>query len=201
MSRTNRALNRILLAILGLLLLAAGALAAAAGLVPAVAAAWTATAASGLDRTSELLATEPIPGTTLSWWAAAGVGGPLLAAALSIAWLMSQGGGRSPSIATDQDGDGGRTVVDTGLIAAAVSESLAGNRRVVGSSVSAWDVRGTTGLRLRLEARTGASPREIADTAEDLVQGIDRLLGHPMPVLVRITSGTRSKVAGIDRAR
>ena len=201
MSQTNRALNRILLALLGLMLLAAGALTAAAGLVPEVAAAWTATAAAGLDRSGELLSTALLPGAARSWWAVAAVSGLVLAAALSITWLASQGGGRTPRVLTERDGNRGNTVVDTGLVAACVSESLAGNRQVLGSSVSAWGVQGSTGLRLRLEARKGASPREIADTAEELVLGLDRLLGHPVPVLVRITSGPRSRVAGIDRAR
>lgn len=201
MRQTNRALNRTLLALLGIVLLAAGALTAAAGLVPEVAAAWTATAAAGLDRSGELLATAPLPGAARSWWAVGAVTGLLLAAALSIAWLASQGGGRTPRVVTDRDGDRGSTVVDTGLVAACVSDSLAGNRQVLSSSVSAWGVQGTTGLRLRLEARKGASPRELADTAEELVLGLHRLLGHPVPVLVRITSGPRSSVAGIDRAR
>ena len=201
MSQTNRALNRILLALLGLVLLAAGGLTTAAGLVPEVATAWTATAGSGLDRSGELLSTALLPGAAHSWWAVAAVAGLVLAAALSITWLASQGGGRTPRLLTERDGDRGNTVVDTGLVAACVSESLAGNRLVLASSVSAWGVQGRTGLRLRLEARKGASPREIADTAEELVLGLDRLLGHPVPVLVRITSGPRSRVAGTDRAR
>ncbi len=199
MRQTNRALNRSLLALLGLALLAAGVLTAAAGLVPEVAAAWTATAAAGLDRSGELLSTAPLPGAARSWWAAAAVTGLLLAAGLSVAWLASQGGGRTPRAATDLDGDRGSTVVDIEFVAACVSATLAGNRQVLGTSVSAWRVHGTTGLRLRLEARKGASPREIADTAEELVLGLDRLPGHPVPVLVRITSGTRSRLAGVNR--
>lgn len=201
MSQTNRTLNRILLAMLGLLLLAAGALTAAAGLIPGISAVWTAAAESGLNQAGALLATAPVPGTGLSWWAVAGIAGLILGAGLSIAWLASQGGGRSFSVATDRDGERGKTVVDAGLVAASISGSLAGDRRVLNSAVSAWDVKGATGIRLRLEARQGASPREIADTAEELVQGLDRQLGHPVPVLVRITSGTRSKLAGVDRAR
>ncbi|WCI08050.1 hypothetical protein PJ267_16200 [Arthrobacter sp. OVS8] len=199
MRQTNRALNRSLLALLGLVLLAAGVLTAAAGLVPEVAAAWTATAAAGLDRSGELLSTAPLPGAARSWWAVAAVTGLLLASGLSVAWLASQGGGRTPRAATDLDGDRGSTVVDIEFVAACVSATLAGNLQVLGTSVSAWRVHGTTGLRLRLEARKGASPREIADTAEELVLGLDRLLGHPVPVLVRITSGTRSRLAGVNR--
>ncbi|AXJ08818.1 hypothetical protein [Arthrobacter sp. PM3] len=201
MSRTNRALNRILLALAGLVLLAAGAATAAAGIQPDIAAAWTATASALGEQARSLLGSAPLAGTARSWWAVAGVAGLLLAAGFSIAWLASQGGGRTPRLARDSDGDAGTTVVETGLIAAAVKQALDGNRLVLGTSVTAWETRGGTGLRLQLQARQGASPREIADTADELVRGIDALLGHPLPVVVRIISGTRTRVAAPDRAR
>ncbi|KUM33549.1 hypothetical protein [Arthrobacter sp. EPSL27] len=203
MSNTNRALNRILLALAGLALLAGGAALAATGLVPVAAAAWTDAGNSLTGHLGDALAAAPLPGPARSWWAVAGVAGLVLAAGLCIAWLASQGGGRTPRLARESDGDRGTTVVDAGLIGAAVSQSLEGNRLVLGSTVSAWGSRRGTGLRLRLrlQARKGASPRELADTAEDLVRGIDALLGHPVPVLVRITGGAKSAVAGPDRAR
>lgn len=201
MSQTNRALNRILLALAGLVLLAAGAATAAAGVMPGVAATWSATGSSLMDHAGHLLAEAPLPSPARSWWAVAGVAALVLAAGMSIAWLTSQGGGRTPRVGREADGDRGDTVVETGLIAAAVKQALEGNRLVLGTSVSAWESRGQTGLRLRFQARQGASPREIADTAEELVQGIDALLGHPVPVLVRITGGTRTRVTAPDRAR
>ncbi|RKR15536.1 hypothetical protein [Arthrobacter oryzae] len=201
MSQTNRVLNRILLALAGLVLLAAGTATAAAGILPDIAAFWTAAGSSLMDRAGSLLAAAPLPGPARSWWAVAGVAAPLLAAALSIAWVASQGGGRTPRVARETDGGLGTTVVETGLVSAAVKQALDGSPLILGTTVSAWETRGKTGLRLQLQARQGASPREIADTADQLVRGIDALLGHPLPVLVRITSGTRTKVAGPGRAR
>lgn len=201
MSNTNRALNRILLAVTGLVLLAAGAATAAAGLVPGVAGEWAAAGTSLMDHARAMLAAAPLPGPARSWWAVAGVAALVLAAGLCLAWLASQGGGRTPRLAREEDGNQGATVVDAGLVAAAVNEALEGNRLVLGSAVSAWEGRRGTALRLRLQARKGASPRELADTAEELVRGIDAWLGHPVPVLVRITSGPRSKLAGPERAR
>ncbi|BCW73092.1 hypothetical protein [Arthrobacter sp. NicSoilB8] len=201
MSQTNRALNRILLALAGLMLIAAGAATAGAGILPDAAAAWAATGSSLVDQTGSLLASAPLPGPARSWWAVAGVAALVLAAGLGIAWLASQGGGRTHRVGRETDGGRGTTVVETGLISAAVTEALAGNRLVLGTSVSAWEVKGEPGLRLRIRARQGASPRDIANTADELVQGIDALLGHPLPVLVRITSGTRTRVAVPGRAR
>lgn len=92
-------------------------------------------------------------------------------------------------------------MIEAGRVSAAVAEAPAGNHLVFGATVSAWRIRGGTGLQLRLQARRGASPRELADTAEELIRGIDTWLGHPVPVLVRLTSGTRTKVAAPERAR
>lgn len=158
MSQTNRALNRILLALAGLMLIAAGAATAGAGIMPDAAAAWAATGSSLVDQTGSLLASAPLPGPARSWWAVAGVAALVLAAGLGIAWLASQGGGRTHRVGRETDGGRGTTVVETGLISAAVTEALAGNRLVLGTSVSAWEVKGEPGLRLRLQARQGASP-------------------------------------------
>ena len=99
----------------------------------------------------------------------------------------------------------GTTTVETGLVSRLVTEALAGNRLVLTASVTAWQVRGRAGvvpaLKISIQARHGACPRELADTAEQLVAGLDRILGHPVPVLVRITSGTRTRLARPDRAR
>ncbi|MGO4146528.1 hypothetical protein AB4Y77_15730 [Paenarthrobacter sp. YAF11_1] len=219
MRQTNRALNRILLALLGLALLGAGAAVIAAGTLPGAADAWTATASSVRDSGRNLVGTAPLPDPVRSWWLVAGIAVLLVWVALSAAWLASQGGGRTPRLAEQRHGtvqrdgtdvrDGsqgtggarGRTVVDVGLVSTALREALSGNRDVLATSVSAWESRRGTALRLRMEARKGSSPRELADTAEELIREIDALLGHPIPVLVRITSGARTQVSGSRRTR
>ena len=158
MNQTNRALNRILLALTGLVLLAAGAATAAAGILPDAAAAWPPTGSSLMDHAGSLLASAPLPGPARSWWAVAGVAALALAAGLGIAWIASQGGGGTPRVGRESDGGRGTTVVETGLVSAAVKQALDGNRLVLGTSVTAWETKGTTGLRLRLQARQGASP-------------------------------------------
>ncbi|ASN22009.1 hypothetical protein [Arthrobacter sp. YN] len=207
MRQTNRALNRILLALLGLALLGAGAAVIAAGTLPGAADTWTAVASSVRDSARNLLGTAPLPDPVRSWWVAAGIAVLLVGVALSAAWLASQGGGRTPRLAEQRDGTDvregtrGRTVVDVGLVSTALQEALSGNRDVLATSVSAWESRRGTALRLRMEARKGSSPRELADTAEELIRELDALLGHPIPVLVRITSGARTQVSGSRRTR
>ena len=204
MNSTNRAMNRILLAITGLVLLAAGALAAAAGLVPGIREQWSDAAAALAARWQGLLRTAPAPEPLGSWWALTVPALLLIGAAASIFWLTRQGGGRTATAAIAPDPELGDTAVDVSYLAAAVDEELKGNRAVAASSLTAWHGRNkrnpAPGLRLTLQARKGASPREVADLAEDLVDAIDALLGHRTTVLVRIGSGTRTKLARAHRA-
>jgi hypothetical protein len=201
MRRTNRALNRVMLALLGIALLGAGAALIAAGTLQGAQETWATIGSTLTDQARSLAGSAPGPGPARSWWLAAGIAVLLLGAALSAAWLASQGGGRTPRLAEQGDATHGRTVVDVGLISAAVQEALNGNKNVLAASVSAWESRTGTTLWLRMQARKGSSPRELADTAEELIQGIDAWMGHPIPVLVRITSGARSRASGSLRAR
>lgn len=201
MSNTNRALNRILLALAGLVLLVVGGLTAAAGLRPDVAGAWTTTVQQSVDDAQSLAATAPLPEPFRSWWAIAAVVLLVLAAGLCLLWITRQGGGKTHRVASLPDAGRGRTTVEVGLLSSGVEAAVSGNQAVLVSSVSAWEGRRGTALRLSLQARQGSSPRELADTANQVTQGIFRLLGHEVPVLVRITSGTRARLAGDSRTR
>lgn len=201
MRNTNRALNRILLALLGIVLLGTGAALIAAGTLPWAADLWTSSISSVRDQARNLVGTAPLPEPVGSWWLIPGLAGPLVLAALGFAWLASQGGGKTPRLAEESEGTAGRTVIDAGLLSTAIREALRGNADVLSTSISAWESRRGTALHIRLEARKGASPRALADTVEQLLRNADDWLGHPMPALVRITSGTRAHLAGSRRAK
>lgn len=199
MRNTNRALNRLMLAIVGLVPTGAGAVVLAVGVLPSAASTWTQTGAFAVNQARKLLDSAPLAGPVRSWWMVAGIAVLLLGAVLCVVWLSRQGGGRSPVLGRQSHGAEGATVIDSGLVALAVQEGFADNEQVLSTSVSAWESRRGTALRLAVEARQGASPRELADTAEELVREIQAWMGHPLPVLIRITSGARSGVARIRR--
>lgn len=201
MRNTNRALNRVLLTLVGILLLGTGAALIAAGTLPWFADLWTTTASSVREQARSLAGTAPLPDPVRSWWLVLGVAVPLVGAVLSVAWLASQGGGKTPRLAEQSEGTAGRTVIDAGLISTAIREALSGNTDVLSTSVSAWESRRGTALQVRVEARRGASPRDLADSVDQLLRTTDAWLGHPLPALVRITSGTRTQLAGSRRAR
>lgn len=202
MNHTNRALNRLLLAIAGLILIAVGGLAAASALDARVRDGWTQSADSAVTWWQNLQSSAPLQDPFGSWWTLALIAALVVLAVLCFSWLTRQGGGRTSTGGTDVDAELGDTAVDVSYLESAVAAAVAGNTSILGSSVTAWRGRRSgarNGLRLTLQTRRGASPRDVADLAEALVSSIDELMGHRATVLVRIVSGTKSKLAGAQR--
>ena len=98
------------------------------------------------------------PGPARCWWAVAGVAALVLAAGLSIAWIASQGGGRTPSVARESDGGRGTTVVETGLVSAAVKQALDGNRLVLGGLGHGLGNQGHNGTPAAASGTAGSIP-------------------------------------------
>jgi len=198
MNGTRRGLNRVLLAVLGLVLVGAGSLAVLAGSNQEIAQGWTRTGTELWAGLQERLAASRILGQDGSWWSVAGMGLLVVAAILLLCWIASQGGGRTKLLATRGDGDG-TTTVDTAVASQAIKAALAGNKQVLASTVQSWRVKDGSGLKISLQARKGASPQELVAVLDELVSGLDALLGEEMPVLIRINAGTRSRFARSER--
>lgn len=200
MNGTHRGLNRLLLGLLGLLLIAAGTLTAAAGLYPGIARAWTRTGADTWAWVLQQIRSAPIGDMGISWWTVAIVGVLVLAIGLLLGWIFSQGGGRSDQIGAHSSSNG-ITTVDTSLAARAIRDAMAGDGQVLTTRASSWKIKGTHGVRMEIQVRKGASPRQIAATAEDTITGLDALLGEQIPVLVHIRAGTRTRFARAEHVR
>lgn len=216
MSSTHRGLNRILLGVLGLILMAIGVLTAAAALVPAAGAMWTSTTTAAWNSVLKTFRNAPVGTLDFSWWTLAVLAVLIIGIVLAFCWIFSQGGGRSARIGTaeaggtasagSQDTPGsttvhGTTTVESSVAGHGIRAALKTDDRILSTSVSAWNVRGTDALRLGIQTRKGSSPKEIADLAEEAVHGLDELLGVAVPVLIRIHSGLRSRFAGAGRVR
>lgn len=201
MNSTPRALNRFLLILLGAALFVAGALTAGAGASPAVARLWTRAGQDTLDRITGQLRAAPVPGTGTSWWTAAAFVLLLLLVGLLVSWIAAQGGGRRGDLGGHEDAARGSTTVDVSFAARAVRDATAQNRHVLSTTVSAWKIRGAHALRISVQTRKGASPADISSTLEEVVSGLDAVLGEQIPVLVRIGAGPRTRFAHPDRVR
>jgi hypothetical protein len=198
MTNTNRALNRAVLGVLGLALIIAGVLTAAAGVSADIARDWTRTGSQAWTWVQQQLAAARIPNTSTSWWTVAVMAILLVAAILLICWMASQGGGRTDRVGQRRDADGA-TTVESGLAGQAVKEALAENDQILSTAVQSWRVSGADGLKISVQARKGASPRDIALTIAELVAGLDALLGEQIPVLIRIKAGARTRFARTER--
>ncbi|WP_104138941.1 hypothetical protein [Arthrobacter sp. ZGTC131] len=201
MNSTPRALNRFLLALLGIVLFAAGALTAWAGASPAVARQWTRAGQDTLDRITGQLRAAPVPGTGSSWWTAAAFLLLLLLVGLLVAWIATQGGGRTGSLGAHEDAGRGTTTVDVSFAAQSIRDATAQNRQLRSTTVSAWKIRGAHALRISVQARKGASPADISSALEEVISGLDAVLGEQIPVLVRIAAGPRTRFAHRERVR
>ena len=85
------------------------------------------------------------------------------------------------------------------LAGQAIKDALAGNDQILATTVQAWRPRGIDGLIVSVQARKGASPRDITLTIAELLSGLDALLGEQIPVLIRIKAGTRTRFARTER--
>jgi len=198
MNSTRRGLNRALLAVLGLILIGAGILAVQAGSSRELAQGWTRTGTDLWARIQDQLAAARIPGQDTSWWTLAAAGLLVVAAILLVCWIAAQGGGRTNQLATREDA-AGTTTVATDVAGQAIKAALAGNKQVLASTVQAWQLKAGSGLRITIQARAGASPRDLVAALDELIRGLDALLGEEIPVLIRIKAGTRSRFARTER--
>ncbi|NKX55013.1 hypothetical protein [Arthrobacter mobilis] len=201
MNQTPRALNRVILAVLGLALMLLGGLAVALALFPGASGWWQRATAGAGERLGRLLAATTLPGQPVSWlWAVAAVM-LLVLILLLLAWAALQGRGRVGTLAVDGDGDGTPGIVS---LSAAVAEqplkaALQERPDIVHAAVAAYEYRGVPGLHVRVLPRQGASPQAVAGEVMDLVEALDLVVGIHPPVVVSIGSGARARLVRADR--
>jgi len=183
MTRSNRTMNRILLALVGLVLIAA--------------AAWVANRAYPvLD-----LPTIPVPDTTALWVIAASA---LLLVVLSILWIDTRGRGRASSVVTKTD-ETGTVSIDARVAADLIGHDLAALADVVSVSSTAFrttaSAKSDIALELRVVARRSADLRHLVDTVTRSVEQFDDALETRIPVLLHVATGVRASFAHEQRVR
>ncbi|AJT42626.1 hypothetical protein [Psychromicrobium lacuslunae] len=193
MSNTNRGLNRVLLFIVSIVLLAAGVATVLAGSWSKAKDSWLNWGGQAKEFTSQQLSTTRVQlgDWEVSWLWLGLLAMLLLAVILLICWIASQGGGRTSRLSRERDPEGTLTLHDN-IAQSAIKAALAEDPRVLSTTVSAWQLKKQSGLKVSIQARKGSSPRQLADSAENLVIGLDRLLGRELPILISIHSGARS---------
>ncbi|MFE4196844.1 hypothetical protein ACFRJ9_13325 [Paenarthrobacter sp. NPDC056912] len=203
MNGTPRALNRVLLFIIGAKLLAVGLLLVLLATVPAVATWWHGWSAAVWAAIEDTFRQTRFPGREESWlWIVAGLIVVAIIIAM-VAWLSQQGKGRANLlVASDDDSDiDGDVRIGGGVAEQALRAALAERQDLAGASVATYEFKGQPGLRVRIQPRQGVAPHLLAAEVSRLVEALDLVIGKKTPVLVHIVSGTRAKFTKAERVR
>ena len=177
MTRSNRFLNRALLALIGLGLLAVAAYIA--------------------NQSYPLIELAQIPTPTIiGLWVTAAVA--LVVVLLALLWIFSRGGGRTRTLIR-RDSEEGAASIETRVVSDLIAEDLARLPDVLDVKAAAFRVRGQTALELRVTTRGGADLRLVVDSVERAVGQLDEVLETRIPVLLHVASGVRAGLARQQR--
>jgi hypothetical protein len=191
MNDTNRALNRIVVFVVGLVLLLAGAAVAVGALWPDV----QQTVSDGAsDATGPV--TDALSGgqAWILWVTAAAC---LVLALLLVVFVVRQGGGRTSTLLDLSEAEGSHS--PTGGHVVVLEEALSSTPGVLAADVVAFRVKGENVLRVTVDARRGASPVDLRRAVDEAVARWDELLGTVTPVVVQINGGLRTQMSGATR--
>ena len=173
MTRSNRPLNRLILALVGLVLI-------------------TAAAAIWLLEPATLTIT-----ATGLWITAAAL---LVVVILSALWIFSRGRGQVRTLIRRPD-EVGAASIEARVVADLIADDLARVPDVVAVTAAAFRVRGEVALELRVTTRGAADIRLVVDSVERAITELDDVLETRIPVLLHVASGVRAGLARQQRVR
>ncbi|MFF2050564.1 hypothetical protein ACFVU2_03090 [Leifsonia sp. NPDC058194] len=193
MNSTNRALNRALLAVVGLLALAVAASLAWLLVTPNGAELWRTWSRTAVAWTDDVFGRPLWSGTTVSLAAVVALAAAVVAVVLLLAFALRQGGGSTATVVRARGDDGG-IEIDTAVPARLLVERLRGVPGVASVAVSAYRVRRQPALKVTVDCRRGASPRTVVDAIDDAVLRLGQALGTRPTVFAQLTGGFRARV-------
>ncbi|MDN3495710.1 hypothetical protein QL996_07215 [Planococcus sp. APC 4015] len=201
MNRTNRALNRIVLFVVGALFLAIGAILIALVAWPTAVDYWTGATEAGESWLENAVSATTIGATTISWIALGALAIILFLVILLIVVLTRLGGGRSRAVLRSSSAQNplGRVVVQDSFVSDALKNSLAERDEILFSSVSAHEVRDTPVLHVSVTPRQNTSPAQVVADVDRLVTNLATLTGSDVPTYISVHSGLRAKLAHDQR--
>lgn len=201
MNNTNRVLNRILIAVIGLLTLLIGASLVAVATLPAIRDAYGSTAPGIHDAVTGWLKTMPLFDTGSSWGWVFVLALLVLIVILLLVFIFRQGHGRQGILLTDETTQAGTTVIDSNVAEQAIQDDLDGRHEFVASRVSTYQVRGTPVLKISVTCRRGVSPRDVTTMIEKTLTAFDTMLGRQIPALIQISGGMRARLSRTTRTQ
>ncbi|MFG6446501.1 hypothetical protein ACFXQA_14670 [Microbacterium sp. P07] len=197
MNQTNRALNRILLLIIGLVLLASGAALITAVVWPVATDVWSTTAGQFNDGATAAAQASPVGDSGVSWVTVGALAAIVVVLVLLIVVLARLGGGRSRSVLQTSADDNalGRVVVKDSFASDALTRTLSARTDIVSARVTAAEVKKETVLHVSVTTHRNTSPRVVALEVDRLASNLAALTGRDMPTYVSIRTGLRARMA------
>ncbi|MCC2028604.1 hypothetical protein KEC56_03525 [Microbacterium sp. YMB-B2] len=201
MNRTNRALNRIVLFIVGLLFLAIGAVLVTIIVWPAATEYWTGATEAGRSWLEGVVDQTLIGATAVSWIAIAALVLIVFLVILLIVALTRIGGGRTHTVlrSTGSQSPLGRVTVQESFVSDALKHSLNQRDEILFSSVTANDIRKQPVMHISVTPRQNTSPRQVVKDVDQLVTNLATLTGKDTPTYISVHSGLRAKLAHDER--
>lgn len=182
MTTTNRAGNRLLLALVGIVAIASGAwvlLTAFPDAVPAL-----------------VLPELPTEHSPVVLWGFAVLAA--LAIAACVAWIVTRGRGRAPRVALGSS-DYGRVEFDASALTDLLTASLEKQHDILSVKAAAFRARRSTALLVTVNARKGCNLPRLRDDVAVAIDQLDEALEQKLPVLLHVTSGVRATFAREQR--
>ncbi|GAA4773415.1 hypothetical protein [Microbacterium gilvum] len=202
MNGTNRALNRAVLALVGLALVGLGGAVIAATTWTAAADVWHDVFTAARVAATDGAAATRIDGTAASWLGI-GIVAALAVVAIVLAAVPIRALARRSHV---HDGgiaertDLGRIVVAESFASDALRQSLDRRPDVLSSRVAIRRARGIEVLHVDVTPRRSASPADLASATDRLLANLATLTGERMPAVVTLRSSLRARFAA-DQGR
>lgn len=201
MNNTNRALNRVLIAVIGLLTLLVGAALVAIGTLPTIRAGYRSAGPVIHGNITGWLKTIPLFNTTTSWGWVLFLALLVLIVVLLLVFIFRQGHGHNDILLTEDTSEVGTTVIRSDVAERAIQDDLDGRSEFIASRVSTYQVRGTPVLKISVTCRRGVSPREVTTLIESMLFALDALIGREVPALIQISGGFRARLSRTTRTQ
>nr|WP_315267132.1 hypothetical protein [Microbacterium lemovicicum] len=201
MNNTNRALNRIVLLILGVVLLVLGGGLATAAAVPAAGQVWDTTGQGLQQWTTQLWESSKIAGGQLTWLAVGVLAALLLLLIIAVVVISKgvRGRRRTTLRAIGAANSLGRITVTEGFASDALKTALSGYDEILSAKVTASDVAHEPVLHVSVTPRQNTSPLHVAETVDRLVTNLGTLTGQQLTTFISVHSGLRAKLAHDQR--
>ncbi|THG30012.1 hypothetical protein [Naasia lichenicola] len=199
MNSTNRALNRLVILVVGVLLTALGAAALLGLLVPTVHGDWRSITGVVQATVSGWLGATPIGDGSASWLLIAAAALLVIAILLLVAFILRQGRGHTRRLLTEPSTEHGRTVVEAAVAEQLLHDALSARTEFVSNHVSTYRIGQASALKLSVTCRRGVSPRDAISIADGAIRSLDVLLGARLPALIQVSGGFRARTSASTR--